>query len=306
MSIAIHIPFYNPNPENKEGYRKLRRFDYLKENLTNLKALSIKTDIFVHTHNDFLNDKELEAEIIQHEIDTDDLNKGYLTWQCRPLMEKQKNDYQYFMYLEHDIKFSENNLQYWLKYQEFLAKKNFHLGFLIFEKKNSDNEKYSIHISKKLDKFFNIDNQKFIVNDLENYCCFWIYTKEQLKTFLESPWWTFKKRAHNFRHNYGVTERSSIGFHAFCMNYFKATLIPEINDQPDPDSFIEHITNNYYEKFLEFRNQNFTDIRGACKFEINDILENFDNREKLNDNFYINKIIKSFIWKFRFITRKLN
>ena len=63
---------------------------------------------------------------------------------------------------------------------------------------------------------------------------------------------------------------------------------------------------DYLGKFLEFRNQNFTDIRGACKFEINDILENFDNREKLNDNFYIKKIIKSFIWKFRFIIRKLN
>ena len=33
MSISIHIPFYNPNPEKKEGYRNLRRFDYLKENI---------------------------------------------------------------------------------------------------------------------------------------------------------------------------------------------------------------------------------------------------------------------------------
>ena len=35
------------------------------------------------------------------------------------------------------------------------------------------------------------------------------------------------------------------------MNYFKATLIPEKNNQPHPDSFIEHMTNNYYEKFPE-------------------------------------------------------
>ena len=115
MSIVIHIPFYNPNPEKKEGHRNLTRFDYLKENILNLKNLSIKTDIFVHTHNDFLNDKDLEAKIIKHEIKNDDLNKGYLTWLCRSLMEKQKDEYQYFMYLEHDIKFSEKNLQYWLK-----------------------------------------------------------------------------------------------------------------------------------------------------------------------------------------------
>ena len=46
MSISIHIPFYNPNPEKKEGYRNLSRFDYLKENILNLKKLSLPTDIF--------------------------------------------------------------------------------------------------------------------------------------------------------------------------------------------------------------------------------------------------------------------
>ena len=66
MSISIHIPFYNPNPEKKEGYRNLRRFDYLEENVINLKTLSIKNDIFIHTHNDFLDDKNINAKIIKH------------------------------------------------------------------------------------------------------------------------------------------------------------------------------------------------------------------------------------------------
>ena len=57
------------------------------------------------------------------------------------------------------------------------------------------------------------------------------------------------------------------------MNYFKATLIPEIDNQPDPNCFIEHMTNNYYEKFPEFKNQNYMDIRGVCKFQINEIFE---------------------------------
>ena len=68
MSISIHIPFYNPNPEKKEGYRNLRRFDYLEENVINLKTLSIKNDIFIHTHNDFLDDKNINAKIIKHKI----------------------------------------------------------------------------------------------------------------------------------------------------------------------------------------------------------------------------------------------
>ena len=53
MSLSIHIPFYNQNPQKKEGYRQLTRFDFLKENIDNLKKLSIKTNIFVHTHNNF-------------------------------------------------------------------------------------------------------------------------------------------------------------------------------------------------------------------------------------------------------------
>ena len=297
MSISIHIPFYNPNPEKKEGHRNLRRFDYLKENIENLKTLSIKNDIFVHTHNEFLDDKKLDARIIKHQINDNDLDKGYLTWKCRSLMEEQKSDYEYFSYLEHDIKFSETNLQYWLKYQEILAKKNFHLGFFIFEKSNADNQNYSIHMTKKLDKFFMINNQKFIVNDFENYCCFWIYTRQQFQNFLSSKWWTFKKRAHNFRFNYGITERAAIGYHGLSMNYFRATLIPELNGQPIQDSFIEHMTNNYYGK---------RDLREVCKFKTDNIFVDTDQSKEVSDNFKLKKNFKSFLWKFRFITRKLN
>ena len=134
MSISIHIPFYNPNPQKKEGYRQLTRFEFLKENIENLKKLSIKNDIFIHTHNNYLDDKNLDAEIINHKISETDLERGYLTWLSRPMMKSQSNDYKYFMYLEHDIKFTEGNLQYYLKYQENLSKNKFHLGFLIYIK----------------------------------------------------------------------------------------------------------------------------------------------------------------------------
>ena len=48
MSISIHIPFYNPIPDKKEGYRQLTRYDYLKENVESLKKLSLNNDIFIH------------------------------------------------------------------------------------------------------------------------------------------------------------------------------------------------------------------------------------------------------------------
>ncbi len=49
MSISIHIPFYNPNPEKKEGYRNLTRFDYLKENILNLKK-TFSSNRYIHTY----------------------------------------------------------------------------------------------------------------------------------------------------------------------------------------------------------------------------------------------------------------
>jgi len=303
MSISIHIPFYNPNPEKKEGYRNLTRFDYLKENILNLKKLSLPSDIFIHTHNNFLNDKELDANIINHQINNDDLEKGYLTWLTRPEMQKQKDSYNYFMYLEHDIKFTEKNLQYYLKFQKNLSSKKFNLGFLIYEKNNKDNQNYSIHVTERLKNFVCIDSQKFFINDLENYCCFWIYDQKQFKDFIGSKWWNFKKKVHNFRHNYGITERSSIGFNALNINYFIATLLPEINNQTDPDCFIEHMTNNYYDKFSELKSQNFKDIRGVCTIKINDVIYENKMKEKTIIILYLDQFLKTLFWKLRFLSR---
>ena len=303
MSISIHIPFYNPNPEKREGYRNLTRFEYLNENISNLKKLSLPADIFIHTHNNYLDNKNLDAKIINHEINNVDLEKGYLTWLTRPEMQKQKGNYDYYMYLEHDIKFTERNLQYYLKYQKSLSENKFNLGFLIYEKNNEDNENYSIHISEKLNKFFNLNSQNFIINDLENYCCFWIYDQNQFNDFINSKWWNFKRRVHNFRHNYGITERSSIGFNALNINYFKATLLPEIDSKLDPNCFIEHITNNYYYKFPEFRGKNFKDIRGACSFKIDEIIDVNKYKNETIISLYFKRLLNIISWKLRFLTR---
>ena len=303
MSISIHIPFYNPNPQKKEGYRQLTRFEFLKENIENLKNLSIKNDIFIHTHNDYLDDKNLNAKIINHKINEIDLEKGHLTWLSRPLMQSQRNDYEYFMYLEHDIKFTEKNLQYYLKHQQNLSKKKFHLGFLIYEKNHKDNLDYSIHVSKQLDRFLNIENQKYFLNDFENYCCFWLYNQKIFNDFLKSNFWSFKKKLTNFRHNYGITERSALGLHALSTNYFKATIIPEINSKLDPNSFVEHITNNYFDRFLDDSKKNFTDIRGVCKFNMEELVFEKKYQKEIGDNFFMIKFLKNILWKFKFLTR---
>ena len=81
------------------------------------------------------------------------------------------------------------------------------------------------------------------------------------------------------------------------MNYFKATLIPEVNGQPIQDSFIEHMTNNYY---------GMKDLREVCKFKTNNVFVDFKKSEEVDDYFILKKFFKSILWKFKFITRKFN
>ena len=303
MSIAVHIPFYNQEPYKKEGFRQLTRFDYLLENIDNLKKFPIKTNIFIHTHNNFLNNKILNAEIIIHNISNDDLEKGYLTWRVRSLMEKHLGNYEYYIYLEHDIKFTKENFEYWLEYKKKIKNNNLNLGFVIYENNNEKKSNYAVHTMKKFFKYIVIENQKYFINDFENYCCFWLYNKKIFNNFLNTKFWSFEKKLTNFRHNYGITERSALGLHAISCNYFKATLIPEINFKPDPDCFIEHITNNYFNKYQDENKKNLNDIRGVCKFNLNEIVSETKNQKEIKDNFYMIKYFKILLWKFRFLTR---
>ena len=75
--------------------------------------------------------------------------------------------------------------------------------------------------------------------------------KKSLKNLLKQIGGLSKNKLTNFRHYYGITERSALGYHAMNINYFKATLLPSVNEKPDPNCFIEHITNNYFNKFSE-------------------------------------------------------
>lgn len=304
MSICIHIPFYNPEPEKPEGYRKLRRYDYLKENIINLQQLSKTVDIFVHTHNSFLDDKKINVKVVKHNLDKNSLDRGFLTWETRNYMKKFVHLYKYFIYIEHDIKFTKKNLDYWKHYKKFLKNKNFNLGFLIFEKNNEKKEKYSIHLANKFDKILQLKDQEFIINDVENYCCFWIYEKEVFKKFINSKWWNLNLVLTNYRHKYGNTEKAALGLHALNTKYFKSTLIPLIDNKIDQRCFIEHMTNNY---FYMFKNEKFiySDIRGACRFKINDLIV---DRKKIK---YYNKFPitlnfkKKIYWKFRFLNKIL-
>ncbi len=127
--------------------------------------------------------------------------------------------------------------------------------------------------------------------------------KKQFNNFVSTPWWNFKKKLTNFRHNYGVTERSALGYHAFNISYFKATLLPEVMNQPDPGSTVEHLTNNYYDKFSDIKKNNFLDIRGTCRFKISEIFDENNYMLETIISLYLKKLFNVISWKLRFMTR---
>lgn len=311
MSIAVHIPFYNKEPYKKDGFRQLTRFDYLLENIDNLKKLPVKTDIFVHTHNDFFKDREIDAEIVVHNIEDKDLEKGYLTWRVRSLMEKQLGKYDYYIYLEHDIKFSKKNFEYWIEYKKKLKRDKLNLGFIVYENSNEKNSNYAVHVMEKFYKYIKIKNQKFFINDIDNYCCFWIYDNYEFKNFVNSKWWNFKEKLTNFRHYYGVTERSALGLHAFNINYYKSTVLPSENNVLEEGCFVEHITNNYLYKFennlkeVSDNNKNFG-IENVCKYRVNELLVEERDQYKINFFSLIQAKYLKVVWKFRFLKRFKN
>ena len=111
---------------------------------------------------------------------------------------------------------------------------------------------------------------------------------------------------------FGVSEHNdatalvALGLHALNANYFKATLIPEINSKPDTNCFIEHITNNYLDMFKDENKKELNDIRGVCKFHVDEIVSETKDQKEVSNKFYIIKFFKNLLWKFRFIKRLVN
>ena len=234
MKIAVHITsFYGDN------YKE--RIIFLKKIIKNYQIISKKIDIFIHTNKV---SKILESKNVKFILhDLENKNPFYLSWLSRPMMEKQKDKYDCFIYSEDDILFSKKNFEYWLKYKEICLKNNHNLGFIRIEKKNE--EIFSTDLIKKINYFLKINNKVFAVNDVNSYCAFWIYDKKEFIKFTQSKFWNFTWKGKNIHAFYGIREMSAIGWHGKNMSRYKYTLIPMTKNKLNSDSYILHLTNNH-------------------------------------------------------------
>ena len=235
MRIAVHITSFQGKNYNK-------RFILLKKIVERYQSISSKIDIFIHTNKNSKKFYIKNVNYICHNLKS--RNPFYLSWCCRPLMEKQKNNYDGFIYSEDDILFSKKNFHHWLQFKHCCIKENQNLGFLRIEKKN--NKFFSTDLTKKIKFYIKIKSKKFAVNNVNSYCGFWIYDKIEFKRFIKTKFWNFEWSGKNMYAFYGIREMSAVGWHGKNMFRYENTIIPlKKGNKLNSGCFVDHLTNNH-------------------------------------------------------------
>lgn len=237
MRICKHIVYYySVKTEN--------RIDYLNQIIHEATHYPFETDIFIHTNQDgqlsidnFQKNTNGMIEIIYHDLT--DIHPWYLTWKYRTLMEKQKNEYDIFIYLEDDILIPRKALQYWFRYKERVMKDKYNLGFFRIEI-GPDKQSYLTDIIEPMNQIVQIDDHLYACNLTNPYCGFWIYDKKEFNQFVNSKYWDIR----NIK-GYSVRASSAIGLHGTKTPWYKCTIVPVIDGRVHTDCKVYHIPNNY-------------------------------------------------------------
>ena len=237
MKICVHITFF-------VKYEKKIDFNKLNKVIKNYLSLSKKTHIFIHT-NINIKKKLKFVNFITHNLKNEDPHK--LSWKCRALMEKQKDQFDYYIYSEDDILFNKRNFKAWLNYKDLCIDNKFNLGFLRTEKSKKKKILWSIDQPKNLDESIIIDKNVFVV--LKNpYCAMWIYDKKEFNNFIKSEFWHLDDwSGDNPYTELKTREKSAIGWHGLNMKRYKASIIPIKNFKIVEGFYIQHLDNKYIE-----------------------------------------------------------
>ncbi len=235
IKATAHITFlYNKN-----------RFKYLDRTIEYIKDHPYHTDIYIHTNQYFRHKVFPDLNIIVHELPE---NPFYLTWKYRPIIEKQKDNYDIFMYLEDDIGIPKKAIEYWLKYKDECLRSGMNLGFLRVDRNSADGLYYVTDFKKKLKKTITINGMSYVINNINPYVAFWIYDKKEFNRFIQSEEWKFNLKG------YSIRATSAIGWNSPKSKRYKHTIIPLINNSIIDDCKVYHLPNNYigHRKFCKY------------------------------------------------------
>lgn len=254
MKIAAHITFfYSP-----------KRLQYLQKVVDGLLEIDQNIEIFIYTNKKptlYTKNSNIKYKVFSYRkfliarfSKKSFLNKigfkwlihpFYLAWENRKFIESMVDYYDVQIYLEDDILFKKENFKYWLEYKKKVISNNYNLGFLRFE---IDGTKRMLltDVNWPLSELIEMEGQKFILNNLNPYCGFWIMDKDELKKFIKSPEWNFEFDG------YGVRAKAAVGWHGKNMDRYKGSIIPlttHDNGLATPiESVVHHLPNNYIGK----------------------------------------------------------
>ena len=240
LKISVHIPLYLENVSEK---KRIKNFTKTCNGFLNL---SSNTEVFVHSNKN-MKSKNKKIKFIQYNFKN--IHPFKLTWFCRKLMQKQKNNYDIFIYSEDDIFFFKKNLKYWLEYKDICMSNGYNLGFLRVEKNKKNKKLYSSDQISKSAYYINLFNKKYFVVD-NPYCAFWIYDKKEFNKFVDTKWWKFNWSLRSKSGILHIREMSAWGWHGIRLNgidmdRYLATVIPLKNNKINTNSFIRHLSDNY-------------------------------------------------------------
>jgi len=255
MRITKHICFFYVED----------RLKYLNKIIEETNNYKYTTDIFIHTNLKISNDKFLEynngsLNIIFHDISG--IHPFYLPSLTRKLLKEQSNQYDIFIYVEDDILIPRQAICYWLENKDKVIKNNYNLGFLRIEI-DSKGDEYTTDICHSSDmvnlgyltKKIDIELDQYIVNNINPYCGFWIYDKQEFNNFINSNYYDINNVS-----GYDIRAVVAIGLHGVETNWYKGTIIPINENIPANGCKVYHLPNNYVHREGHWRCLLFNDI----------------------------------------------
>ena len=233
MRITKHIAFFFVES----------RLQYLNKMIANTNSYKFTTDIFIHTNTElplsmFTRYTNGKFEVIVHDLTG--IHPFYLTWKCKDLLTKQKDDYDIFMYTEDDMLIPFTTIQYWLQYKSLLTPLRYNLGFLRIETDGNTEFVTDQTPGDRLHTKVVINESEFVKND-RPYCAFWIYDKEMFNHFVSTDGW---KKSKIDNEGY-IRLYIAFGMQDRIYNKFDSTVIPLIGSTLDERCKVYHLPNNY-------------------------------------------------------------
>jgi len=285
MKLSVHISFFYRKKNKTDRWSNVdKKFPYLKKIIEEYNDYPIVVDIFIHTnklfdlkHINYSPYQNGKVSIIRHNLFKYSIFKGknyYLTWACRKLLSLQRNQYDFFMYQEDDIFIPKNTFIYWLNNKDECLENNSNLGFLRIEIKND--EEYISDLTERLTKEKYINGNKYIINDVNPYCAFWIYDKKEFNRWVDSGLYDLKKihghealvsrklerlglnkfpslryfvYSHKNKRPDSAMEASAIGINGLKINWYTNTLILFRDGYLDEDCKVFHLSNHYANEY---------------------------------------------------------